>query len=78
MALLLVPAASLLTLTIVAPPAPLELEVFEISTTQYIDNLTVIASSGNNLANGAVGSLGAGGGKSWRFYQPDNTWYGRY
>lgn len=76
-ALLIVPAASLLVLNVVAPPSPNDLDVFEISTSQYIDNLTVSA-LGSFIQNGAVGSLGAGGGRSWRFLQADNTWYGRY
>jgi hypothetical protein len=77
-ALLIVPVSSLANLTIVAPPTPSNLEVFELSTTQYIDNLTVLAATGNIISNGAVGSLGAGGGRSWRFWTSDNTWYGRY
>lgn len=76
--LIIVPATSLATLTVTAPAKPVHMQVFELSTSQYIDALTVVPSSGNTLLNGNIGSLGAGGGKSWVFWQPDNTWYARY
>jgi len=76
--LMLVPAGSLANLTVVAPSLPTNLTTFEISSSQYIDNMTVLAPTGSSITNGGPFSLGAGGGRSWRYYQPDSMWYGRY
>lgn len=77
-ALLLVPAGTLATLTVVAPPSPLDGQIFGLSTTQSILAFTVNASAGQTLLGGSSSTLTANGGMGWVFYGSDNIWYRTY
>lgn len=74
------PAAEIATLTIVMPPTAVNTQIFEVSTTQNIDALTMSPAATQAIAGTAAGPfvLAANGGASWRFRSADSTWYPRY
>jgi hypothetical protein len=74
----LVPATGLAVLAIVLPPSPIDEQVFELSTTQTIDDLTVTAPASATVLGGGPFVLAANGGVSWRYRLSDTTWYRRY
>lgn len=71
------PTAPLASLTVVAPAAANDGQLFEISTTQTITALTVSPASGQSLRGGST-LLAANGGIGWRYRSADATWYRRF
>ncbi len=71
--------APIAVLHLVLPPGAVEGQVFEIATTQDIDNLDAIGAGIDNMAgtSGTVGVLAANGGASWRYRLLNSTWYRR-
>ena len=74
------PAGAIAALTVVLPPDAVEGTVFEVATTQDITAVTVTADPGDTVfgTQGTLGTLGAGGGFSFRYRLSTNTWYRRY
>ena len=79
-AFVIVPAAGLTTLAVVLPPVTVDGTIFEASTTENIDAVTVAAAAGTSIygTQGTLGLLGAGGGFSFRYRLSNTTWYRRY
>lgn len=71
------PTGTLASLVVTAPPSPLDQQIFELTSTQTISNLTVNPASGQSLDGGAVNLL-ANGGVAWRYLAVKSTWYRRY
>lgn len=71
------PSGSLATLNIVMPPIPGDKQIFEISTSQDIDGISVTTSDSSNILGGS-GAAAANGGMSWRFVESITTWFRRY
>jgi hypothetical protein len=72
------PAGEIATLTVVMPPNAKERQVFEISTTQTIDALTVTPAAGQTVLGGGPLLLAANGGAAWRYRASNTSWYRRY
>ncbi len=74
-----VPIAGIATLTLILPPDIDDGAIFEFSTTQTIDALSITGASGQSISSGAEGPyvLGANGGVSWRYRLANTTWYPR-
>ena len=66
------PAGELAALTIVLPPAPVDGQLFEVSTTRTIDAFSATG------GGGALGVLAAGGGIGWRYRDASLSWYRRF
>ena len=62
------PAATIATLTVVTPPSPRDLQLFEITTTATITALTVNPASGQTVK----------GGSAFRYRAADSTWRRRW
>lgn len=77
-AYILEPAATLASLTIVAPSAPNDGDEFEVSTTQTVTALTINPAAGQSLKGGGPFMLAANGGVAWRYRAANTTWYRRY
>lgn len=71
------PAATIATLTIVAPPSADDREIFEITTTATITALTVSPAAGQTVKGGSL-MLTANGGIAFRFRAADSTWRRRW
>ncbi len=74
------PAGAIAALTVVLPEGTVEGQVFETSTSQDITAVTVTAAAGDLIfgTQGTLGTLGAGGGFSFRFRLSNSTWYRIY
>ena len=72
------PAGELATLNMVLPPAPVDGQVFEASTVQTLDALTVTAPAGATVLGGGPLILTANRGISWRYHAANTTWYRRF
>jgi hypothetical protein len=72
--LVLQPAGTLATLSVVLPPTPEDGNTFTLSSSQEITAITVTAPGGATVQNG-VGALGAGGSMGWLYHAADTTWY---
>lgn len=74
------PAGAIAALTVVMPPDAVEGTVFEVATSQDITAVTVTADPGDAIfgTQGTLGTLGAGGGFSFRYRLSTNTWYRRF
>lgn len=70
------PATSIATLTIVLPPLPNDGDVFEIMSTQQILILNITA--GNGSVRGNSFTLNPDSGASWIYRASNTTWYVRY
>ena len=75
-----IPAAAIAALTVVVPPNAVEGTLFEFSTTEDITAMVVTAAAGDSIfgTQGTLGTLGGGGGFSFRYRLTNNTWYRRY
>lgn len=67
--LIINPAATIATLTVVLPPNPVDGDVLELSSSKTITAITV---------NGTTQMLAANGGMSWRYRSSGTTWFRRY
>jgi len=80
-AFVVIPAAAIAALTVELPPDAIEGTVFEVSTTADITAVGVAKASGSsdNIfgTQGTLGTLGGGGGFSFRYRLSNNTWYRR-
>jgi hypothetical protein len=74
MYLLLVPAGTLASLTVIFPSNPTDAEPIHISTTQTITALTLIAASPTTISN-APTTLAAGAAIRYMFSLTDKVWY---
>ena len=72
--LILEPAGTLATGTVVMPATPTDKQVVRISSTQVITALTVNANTGQTI-KGAVTTLAANGFASWIYRSTNTTWY---
>ncbi len=74
------PAGALATLHMVMPPAPLDGQLFEASTTQDISALTVTAPGTATLAGTSGGPfvLAANGGVGWQYDLALDKWLPRF
>jgi hypothetical protein len=72
--LILDPATELATLTVTLPPGVTDGFVFELSTSQAIDSLTVSGQAGVTVLNGSL-IIGASGGARWKYRLANATWY---
>lgn len=72
--LILEPAGTLDTGTVVMPATPTDKQVVRISSTQVITALTVNANTGQTI-KGAVTTLAANGFASWIYRSTNTTWY---
>jgi hypothetical protein len=71
------PAGPLTSLTVQLPPSPLDMDFYDLSTTQPIVNFTAASPTGQ-IVNGAAFCFSANSGVSWMFRNADNTWYRHY
>jgi len=72
--LIIQPAGTLATGTIIMPAAPADGMVIAFSSTQIITALTVSANSGQSIVNN-VTTLLAGGGAKYIYRLTNTTWY---
>lgn len=73
---LLEPAATIATLTIIFPPTPTDGYVFELMSTQQIATLTMTA--GSKTVRGSGFTLNPDSGAAWIYRTANTTWYVRY
>jgi hypothetical protein len=71
------PAGTLATLTVTLPAAPVDGQIFELSTTEQLTALTVQGAAGETVRGGSY-LLNADSGSSWRYREASVTWFVRY
>lgn len=76
-ALILNPAGTLATGTVIMPAAPVDGQVTSVSSTQIITALTVSPNTGQSIAN-APTTLAAGAGFRYLYRAANTTWYRVY
>jgi hypothetical protein len=74
--LILDPAGTLATGTVVLPAIPLDGQIVEIMSSQTITSLTVSPNTGQSIKNAAT-TLSAGGMMAWGYCLGNTTWYRR-
>lgn len=72
--LIIEPAGTLATGTIIMPASPTNGQVVRISSTQVVTALTVSANTGQTIKD-AVTTIAANGFASWVYRSTDTTWY---
>jgi len=71
------PATPLNALTLVLPPDPLDMDFYDVTTTQPIVTMTILP-AGAQIVNGNVFCFSANSGVGWMYHEHLTTWYRRY